>query len=73
MLDEPFTHLTPLQIDKLKEILLIEKNKKGFLITDHLYKHVIAVSDMVYILSNGKTHFVNNESEIENLGYTRIN
>ena len=72
MLDEPFTHLMPLQIEKLKEILSTEKNKKGFLITDHLFKHVTDICDSLYILTNAKTHLVNNISDIERLGYTRI-
>ena len=37
MLDEPFTHLNPIQIDKIKAFLLAEKANKGLLITDHMY------------------------------------
>ena len=56
MLDEPFTHLNPIQIEKVKEFLLEEKMNKGLLITDHMYNHILDVSDTVYLLKDGKTH-----------------
>lgn len=72
MLDEPFTHVMPLHIEKLKQILSEEKNNKGFLITDHLYKQIIDVCDSLYLLKDGKTHAIKNITEIENLGYAPI-
>lgn len=69
MLDEPFTHLTPLQIEKAKELLLEEKENKGLLITDHLFKHIVDISDNLYVLVNGKTQLIKNLKEIETLGY----
>jgi lipopolysaccharide export system ATP-binding protein len=72
LLDEPFTHLMPLQIEKVKEMLLEEKENKGLLITDHLYRDVLGVSDQVFILAEGKTHLIKNEGEIETLGYAKL-
>jgi ABC-type multidrug transport system ATPase subunit len=72
MLDEPFTHLNPTQIEKVKELLLEEKANKGLLITDHMYKHIIDVADDLYVLANGKTHLIKNLTEIEDLGYARL-
>ena len=69
MLDEPFTHLNPLQIEKVKDLLLQEKNNKGILITDHMYKHVMDVSDDLYILKNGKTYLITSPGDIEMHGY----
>ena len=69
MLDEPFSHLMPLQIEKIVEILSEEKHKKGFLITDHMYKHIVTICDSLYVLVNGKTHLTKNASDIETLGY----
>ena len=69
LLDEPFTHLMPLQIEKIIELLLEEKNKKGFLITDHLYHHVVAIADSVYVLASGKTHGIKDPAEMTSLGY----
>jgi ABC-type lipopolysaccharide export system ATPase subunit len=72
MLDEPFTHLNYLQIEKAKELILAEKENKGLLITDHMFRHVIDISDILYVLKNGKTHLITNLQEIEKLGYARL-
>jgi ABC-type lipopolysaccharide export system ATPase subunit len=72
MLDEPFTHLNPIQIEKVKEFMLIEKANKGLLITDHMYKHLLDVSDNVYLLKDGKTYFTKTVADLENLGYVNL-
>lgn len=72
MLDEPFTHLNPLQIDKVKQLLLEEKENKGLLVTDHMFNHITDISDDLYVLTNGKTHLIKNLKEIETLGYARL-
>jgi len=71
MLDEPFSHLSPMQIEKVKLLLQEEKQNKGFLITDHLYEHITGISDHLYILANGKTHLAKNVHDIERWGYVR--
>ena len=72
MLDEPFTHLNPIQIDKVKHLLLEEKDQKGFLITDHMYRHIVDICDNLYVLANGKTHLTQSIEDIETLGYARL-
>jgi ABC-type multidrug transport system ATPase subunit len=69
LLDEPFTHLMPLQIEKVKEMLLEEKPKKGWLITDHLYTEVTSLSDRLYILVDGATHSAKTSQDLLSLGY----
>ncbi|MGZ3863787.1 MAG: ATP-binding cassette domain-containing protein [Bacteroidia bacterium] len=72
LLDEPFTHIMPLHIEKFKQILEKEKNNKGILLTDHMYKHVIGLSDRLFVLTQGKTHLIKNIKEIESLGYANL-
>lgn len=72
LLDEPFTHLNPLQIEKVKKMLLQEKQQKGLLITDHLYRHVTGISDKLYVLAGGKTYLTKSIEDLEKLGYARI-
>lgn len=72
LLDEPFTHLSPLQIEKAKELLVEAKATKGLLVTDHLYRQVIDVCDDVYVLSEGKTYLATSLADIEAFGYARI-
>ncbi len=72
MLDEPFTQLTPIQIEKIKLLLLEEKENKGLFITDHIYKHVVDISDSIYVLANGKTHITKDITDLERLGYIKL-
>jgi len=70
ILDEPFTHLMPLQIEKMIQLINEEKQNKGLLITDHLYRHVIDLSNHLYLLTDGKTYSVKNPTDLQHLGYT---
>lgn len=72
ILDEPFSHLTPLQIEKVKELVLVEKINKGFLISDHMYKQVTDICDYLYVLSDGKTYLTKDITDLEKLGYARL-
>ncbi|MFZ2784269.1 MAG: ATP-binding cassette domain-containing protein [Sediminibacterium sp.] len=71
MLDEPFTHLSPIQIEKVKELLLDEKGNKGLLITDHMYRQVLEICDNLYVLSGGTTHLAKSHTEVQALGYAK--
>lgn len=72
MLDEPFSHLMPLQIEKVNELLEQAKLKKGFLVTDQMFRYVTEISDNLYILTNGKTHLTKDITDIERLGYAKL-
>lgn len=72
MLDEPFTHLNPIQIEKVHDLLLEEKINKGLLITDHMFRHITQICDNLYVLTNGKTYLTKSIEEIETLGYATL-
>ena len=72
MLDEPFTHLNPIQIDKVKALIVAEKKNKGLLITDHIFQHVVDLSDRLYVLTNGQTYLTKSVQDIEMMGYARL-
>jgi ABC-type multidrug transport system ATPase subunit len=67
--DEPFTGLSPVMIERLISCMVQEKHHKGILITDHLYKHVLGVSDDLYVLLNGRTYFMKSEEDLIRRGY----
>lgn len=69
LLDEPFTHLMPLEIERIKELIRFKKQGKGFLITDHLYSHILDLSDQLYLLTDGKCRRMQNREEIIKYGY----
>ena len=72
MLDEPFTHLNPVEIEKVKELIMEEKKQKGILVTDHLYQQVIDIADHAYVLENGYMHLVKAMDDIERYGYAKM-
>jgi ABC-type multidrug transport system ATPase subunit len=69
ILDEPFSGLMPAHIERLKKIIVNEKTKKGIILTDHMYRHVISVTDRLYLLVNGKTYPVADEDDLVRRGY----
>lgn len=69
ILDEPFSHLSPLNIEKVKLIISKEKQSKAIIISDHLYEHIIDSSDDIYLLKNGCTKKIDQISELEDYHY----
>jgi len=69
LLDEPFSHLAPLQIENIKKIITQEKQHKAILITDHMYSHIIEASDEIYLLKNGCSKKIDKLSELEDYKY----
>lgn len=69
LLDEPFTHIMPVHIETIKQLIEREKQKKGIIIIDHQYKNVIEICDKVYVIENGKTNLVISESDYKKFGY----
>jgi len=64
LLDEPFSHLAPLYIQKLKKLIKIEKKNKIIIITDHLYNHILDVSDDTYVLKDGWSRIIKSPDEL---------
>ena len=73
LLDEPFSQVMPIHVDSIKKLIVSEKERKGILITDHLYEHVLDISDDLYVLSEGETNLTNSLQDIESLGYVNSN
>ncbi|MCF8404244.1 MAG: ATP-binding cassette domain-containing protein [Bacteroidales bacterium] len=70
LLDEPFSHVMPVHLDSIKRLIKKESSKKGIIITDHLYEHILEICDNIYVISNGKTHLIKNKNDLVTLGYT---
>lgn len=69
ILDEPFTHLMPLHIEMLKKAIIRNKAYKGILITDHMYEHVLSLSDKLFLLREGKTYPIKDRDDLIDLQY----
>jgi len=64
LLDEPFTHVTPIQGDYFKEIIKSVSQTKGIIITDHQYYNVLDVSDKIILLNDGCTKHISHVDEL---------
>ncbi len=71
MLDEPFSQVMPIYIDTIKNLIVREKQNKGIIITDHLYKHIVDICDDLYVINNGKTYLTKEISDLEKYEYVR--
>jgi ABC-type multidrug transport system ATPase subunit len=69
LLDEPFTHIMPLHVDKLKEVILSQKEHKGIILTDHMYRHITELSDRIYLIRNGYSVLIRNDDGLQFHGY----
>ncbi|HEY9490057.1 MAG TPA: hypothetical protein VIQ51_17095 [Chryseosolibacter sp.] len=58
-----------LNIEKMKAIIMLAKTKKGIIITDHLHRHVMEMSDRLYVLANGQTYLIRDHAQLISLGY----
>jgi ABC-type multidrug transport system ATPase subunit len=69
ILDEPFSGLSPVNVETLIGLINNARNEKGIIITDHLHKHVTSISNRLYLLSNGKTYEIKQREQLVSMGY----
>lgn len=66
MIDEPFTGIEPIIIDKMTALLIEQKNAgKGILITDHYYRYTSKISDVAYMMKEGNCKELESEMELQ--------
>lgn len=71
LLDEPFSYLSPLYVELVQELIVTEKANKGVLVTDHMFREIVAICDDLYLLSNGTTRIIHDIAELEFMGYAK--
>jgi len=69
LLDEPFTHVSPVQTEGFKLLLREAAKTKGVIVTDHQYYNIIDVSDHLILLNNGSTKHIKHHDELVTYGY----
>jgi len=55
LMDEPFTHVTPVQSNDFKKLMRKVAQHKGIIVTDHQYYNILEVSDRVILMNDGTT------------------
>lgn len=71
LLDEPFTHISPIQVEQFKIHISQAAKTKGIIITDHLYRNIIEISNRLILLNNGYTMHINHPDELVSYGYLK--
>ena len=69
LLDEPYSGLSPLMIEKVNALIKVNAIRKGILITDHNYENVIAISTKLMLMKEGKLHHIKSKGELVDKGY----
>ena len=69
LLDEPFTHVTPVQADYFKPIIRSVAETKGIIVTDHQYYNILYVSDRIILIKDGATKPVNSVEDLVKYNY----
>lgn len=69
LLDEPFTHISPIQADEFKPVLRACAKRKGIIVTDHQYYNILDVSDRIILLADGTTKHLTDSAELVTYGY----
>lgn len=69
LLDEPFSQLSPLLVEEIKNHINKAKAYKGFIITDHYYRSILAISDRIVLLHNRCNYNINSEEDLVLHGY----
>ncbi|NHF57928.1 ATP-binding cassette domain-containing protein [Flavobacteriaceae bacterium TP-CH-4] len=68
-LDEPFSFVAPVYVEKLKALMARKKKDSVIVVTDHFYRDILEVSDRIYFLKNGYSKTIETEQDLANEGY----
>ncbi|WP_207426043.1 ATP-binding cassette domain-containing protein [Pedobacter sp. SYSU D00535] len=64
LLDEPFSGVAPLHIAIIQKLIKIASKKRGIVLTDHLYRPLLEISDRIVLLHNKSTYQIKSEAEL---------
>ncbi|RZL18653.1 MAG: ATP-binding cassette domain-containing protein [Pedobacter sp.] len=69
LLDEPFSQLSPLLIDEIRQHIKYVCTFKGIVVTDHYYEHIVACSTKIILLHNGCNYPIGSTDDLARHGY----
>lgn len=69
LLDEPFNGLSPLMIDRVKELIIARSVDTGIILTDHDYRNVLDIANRYYLLYDGGIRLIKEREELIRWGY----
>jgi len=69
LLDEPFSFLAPVTIDKINPLIRVQSENKGIILTDHMYHAVLETVDRLYLVQQGILNEIEDPRHLSDLGY----
>ena len=66
LLDEPFAGVDPISVEEINKILKDLKNHVGIFISDHNFRDVINVCDLIILLNQGEVLMQGTPNEVKN-------
>lgn len=69
LIDEPFNGVEPLHKEDVKNLIKEYSQGKGFIITDHDYKNILAIATKIIMLHDGSIKEIKAEEDLIKWGY----
>lgn len=69
ILDEPFSNIAPIYVEKMEELITEQKRHKGIIVSDHLYEAIMQVADDLFMLRDGYTFPIKSREDLIHHGY----
>lgn len=69
LLDEPFSAIAPVQIEFLQKMIVETGRDKAVILTDHIYRPLLAVSSRIVLLHNNAVYNINNADDLIRYNY----
>lgn len=69
LLDEPFSGISPVQIEFLQQLIIETGKVKGVILTDHIYRPLMQVSNRIVLLHNKSIYNIIDESDLIRYNY----
>ena len=71
ILDEPFSQISPLNIEAAHELIREKSREKGIIVTDHNFEAISKVADNLFVIADGYTFPVESRDDLVRHGYLR--
>lgn len=69
LLDEPFSGLSPIFVEIIQKLIQEASANRGIILTDHLYRSLIEISNRVVLLHNNSIYPIKSEDDLTRYHY----
>ena len=69
ILDEPFSQISPNNIEVVQQMIREKSREKGIIVTDHNYEAISKVTDNLFVIADGYTFPVESRDDLVRHGY----